>query len=260
MSISTSSWESLFDLTARFYNPNLPTYFVDDHLDIVCNAIGLLSNCSEYRLVVTNVILHEPIVQYDKVIYLCRPLIALLVNKPVDLPPNRVEFLQNFNIFDSLRNIIEKSRGSKQIRQSSSSSRRSNNDFDDEDTDDGNNNNKSVSIYIDSDDDDDDDDSNDNDNEIIASNDNSVQLFGCTISPDNFQTKYSIEINVRVQQTLRLMIAVVHYMQHVKSKSPFTCHTKFQNFEIAKIKYPSPLSSKVSKSCNTNRYNNFSFQ
>lgn len=107
MSISVNSWESLVDLVSLYYDRNLPVYFDEKHVLLTCDIIAILLNRRDFPIIKTNVVLNEPIVAYENCIFLSIPLIALLVNKTVDMPPNKVEFVENFNIFDGLKSFVQ---------------------------------------------------------------------------------------------------------------------------------------------------------
>ncbi|ATY70239.1 GrBNV gp60-like protein [Tomelloso virus] len=104
MSISTQSYESIFKLAQAFYDPNMPLYFINEHIDMTCDVILLLLQCKTIKLVKTNMILQEPIVENNNIVYISVPLVAQLVNDCVELPKNNVEFLkdEHFDIFKEL--------------------------------------------------------------------------------------------------------------------------------------------------------------
>lgn len=108
MSISTKSYESIILLAKSYYNEYAPLYFTDDHVEITCDIILLLLQTKTIRLVKTMIILLEPIVENDGVVYISIPLLAKLINAPIEMPNNKVEIVsKEFDIFESLKFGIE---------------------------------------------------------------------------------------------------------------------------------------------------------
>lgn len=102
MSLSTQSYESILMLASRYYNQHLPLYFANEHIDLVCNILLLLLQEKSLNIVQTTSILLEPIVENNNIIYISIPLLGLLINAPVELPKNTVEFVKDFDIFKGL--------------------------------------------------------------------------------------------------------------------------------------------------------------
>lgn len=107
MSISTESWESIISLVNHFYDKNIPVYYTEAHLDLTCKILALFLKQQSFHVVRTNVVLTEPLITYQNAIFLSVPLIALLVNKTVELPSNMVEFVENVDLFDGLKPLIQ---------------------------------------------------------------------------------------------------------------------------------------------------------
>lgn len=103
MSTSFSSFESLIYIMNSQYDENLPPYYVIKHIDIVVNVIHMMMQYREMQVVVTNVMLQEPIIANGSTIYISVPLVAMLVNLNVALPKEHVKFATNFNIFKNIR-------------------------------------------------------------------------------------------------------------------------------------------------------------
>lgn len=101
MSTSFASYESLVHLMNCNYDPNLPVYYSDGHLNIVVNILQLMLN--DFECVVTSVPMQEPLVEFGRTVYVSLPLVAQLVNMNVDLPKERVTITRNFNIFQGMR-------------------------------------------------------------------------------------------------------------------------------------------------------------
>lgn len=106
MSISSQSWESVIDLVNRFYDKHLPLYYTNMHIELTCNVLAMFLNKRNLQVVCTNVSLVEPIQYNSSTVFLSIPLIASLVNRNVDLPPNRVEFINKIDIFDGLKALV----------------------------------------------------------------------------------------------------------------------------------------------------------
>lgn len=104
MSTSFSSFESLVHIMNTYYDVTLPPYYVPRHLDIVVNVIHQMVRYKEIEVVVTSVILQEPIVANGDRIFISVPLVAMLVNLNVALPKEQVKFAKNFNIFQNMSN------------------------------------------------------------------------------------------------------------------------------------------------------------
>lgn len=102
MSISTQSYESIINLATRYYDQHMPLYFVYEHIDVTCDIILLLLQRKTIKLVRTMSMLLEPIIENDNIIYISIPLVAFLINAPVELPKNTVEFVKDFDIFKGL--------------------------------------------------------------------------------------------------------------------------------------------------------------
>lgn len=108
MSISTESWESTITLVKQYYDKSLPLYFSDEHFDLICQIIGVFLRQKSFIVVRTSVVLPEPIVCFNNDIYISIPLVALLINKTIDLPPNKVEFVEKVDLFDGLIPMVQK--------------------------------------------------------------------------------------------------------------------------------------------------------
>lgn len=102
MSISIDSYESIVNLVCQYYDRNLPVYFTDAHYNITCDVIARLLQKPEFSIVRTRIKLYEPIIENGGVIYISLPLLGMLVNLPVNLPTNNVQFVDNFDIFHGL--------------------------------------------------------------------------------------------------------------------------------------------------------------
>lgn len=107
MSISTKSFESIIDLAQKYYDQHMPLYFVDEHIDMICDIILLLMQQKTIKIVRTMSMLLEPVVENNGIIYISIPLVGLLINESVELPKNNVEFVSNFDIFNGLNYGIE---------------------------------------------------------------------------------------------------------------------------------------------------------
>nr|DBA13120.1 TPA: gp60-like protein [Oryctes rhinoceros nudivirus] len=107
MSISVQSYESIVNLAAKFYDPNIALYFVNEHVDLTCDIILLLLQRKTIKLVRTMTMLLEPIVENSGMIFISIPLLAMLINEPVELPKNTVEFVDDFDIFKGLKHGVE---------------------------------------------------------------------------------------------------------------------------------------------------------
>lgn len=102
MSVSDSSWESILELAEKFYDRNLKLYYTTDHLDVILKILTYISNVKDVMYVFTRVTLIEPLMTYDNLLYISIPLVAELINLPVNLPQARIKFIKNVNIFESL--------------------------------------------------------------------------------------------------------------------------------------------------------------
>lgn len=107
MSISSQSWESIINVVNQFYDKNLKLHYTPEHLQLTFNILGMFVTERNFSVACTDVILREPIIFYGNTTYLSVPLIAKLVNKVVDLPPNRVEFVENVDLFDGLQSLVQ---------------------------------------------------------------------------------------------------------------------------------------------------------
>lgn len=108
MSISTESWESTIALVKQYYDKSLPLYYSEEHFELTCQIIGLFLRKKSFIVVRTSVVLPEPIVCFNDDLYISIPLVALLVNKTVELPPNKVEFVEKVDLFDGLIPMVQK--------------------------------------------------------------------------------------------------------------------------------------------------------
>lgn len=108
MSISTESWESTIALVSQIYDKSLPLVYSEEHIDLTCQLLGLFLRKKSFIVVRSTVVLTEPIICFNDVVYISLPLVALLVNKKVDLPPNKVEFVDKVDLFDGLIPAVQK--------------------------------------------------------------------------------------------------------------------------------------------------------
>lgn len=102
MSVSASSYESILLLVQTFFDDRIPCYYTDQHTQISIEMIKTLLQEYEYDIVKTQCMMLEPITSKGRYIYISEPMVALLVNKTVQTPPTKIEFIKNFNIFDDL--------------------------------------------------------------------------------------------------------------------------------------------------------------
>lgn len=102
MSVSTQSYEGLIKLATTFYDPYLPLYYDNLHIDKTCEVLLFLLREKSIKIVTTFNILMEPIVDNKGIIYISIPLLALLINESVELPKNSVDFVEKFDIFEGL--------------------------------------------------------------------------------------------------------------------------------------------------------------
>lgn len=247
MSISISSWESIVDLVSRYYTRDLSPYYTNNHVRLVCTLLLHLMKLKELNYVCTYITLCEPIIYNKGTIYISVPLLATLVNKPVDLPPNNIEFVNGgIDLFDEPLK--------EQQRQSSNRhrlNRRKRKKFKGDHND----------IFTDALDckrfkSEDDKDDNDNDDEekdgrIRYNNkdnyyydpgtqkieyDMGYNTLNSRKGRQNFDT-LNVEDMVRFQQILRIIGAVIHFVQHYNKQNAsnvFTSHENFDNVYIEK--------------------------
>lgn len=110
MSVSYSSWESIIDLTNRFYTPSMQLFYTHDHIHILCNIIAHIGGFESFEYVITRVPLLEPIVQQNDIVFISKPLVAKYINMAIEIPQNRVNYVHNINIFDSLMGAVSQER------------------------------------------------------------------------------------------------------------------------------------------------------
>lgn len=111
MSISHASFESLIDFTARFikrdplYNTHPPLYYTDAyHIPLVCEILAVLLEKKQIKVCCTKQFeMIEPITHFEDVIIICIPLLAYLVNTPVEIPKPKLEVMKNYDILKSLK-------------------------------------------------------------------------------------------------------------------------------------------------------------
>lgn len=106
MSVSLSSYESIVALVKQYYDPHMPCYYDQKHYDVLVQILGVLLQDQEYRLVETNVTMLEPITESSNYIYISIPLLAQLVNMPVEQPKAKIEFIQQFDLFRALESPV----------------------------------------------------------------------------------------------------------------------------------------------------------
>lgn len=107
MSVSVSSYESVINLAKSHYDPHMPLYFVPEHIDMALDIILLLLQKKMVNTVRSSLVLPEPIVESQGIIFVSIPLVGMLINEPVELPRNTVEFVKDFNILDGLNYGVE---------------------------------------------------------------------------------------------------------------------------------------------------------
>lgn len=114
MSISHASFESLIDFTAYFikrdslYNINPPIYYSDEyHIPLTCEILTMLLEKKQIKISCTKEVeMIEPITHFKDIIIICVPLLAYLVNIPIDSPKPKLEMVKNYDILKSLETEI----------------------------------------------------------------------------------------------------------------------------------------------------------
>lgn len=110
MSVSYISWESIIELTNKFYDPTLQLFYTAEHLNVLCNILAHIGGLTSFEVVQTKVPLLEPIILNQNLVFISVPLVAKYINLPVELPQNRVNYVKNINIFDSLMGVVREVR------------------------------------------------------------------------------------------------------------------------------------------------------
>lgn len=110
MSISYSSWESIIELTNKFYDPTLQLFYTAEHLNLLCNILAHIGGLTSFEYVQTRVPLLEPIILNQNLVFISVPLVAKFINLPVELPQNRVNYVRNINIFDNIMGVVREVR------------------------------------------------------------------------------------------------------------------------------------------------------
>lgn len=110
MSVSYSSWESIIELTNKFYDSSLQLFYTAEHLNVLCNILAYIGGLTSFEVVQTKVPLLEPIVLNQNLVFISLPLVAKFINLPVELPQNRVNYVRNINIFDNLMGVVREVR------------------------------------------------------------------------------------------------------------------------------------------------------
>lgn len=198
MSISTESYESIINLARLYQNEETPFFYDNDaHLGITCDMLILLLQKAEIKIVCTNVILDEPIVAHEDIFFICIPLLALLVNAPIKLPQNKLQFTsESFDIFQHLKfptpGVAVPTIGDELNKIYSADSE-----------DDYSNNLLRRSVIV------------DYDFSLTAKN-------------------YMPHAYIRFTQMLRITVMCVHFLQHYKRKIPYRDHSTFNTLESAK--------------------------
>lgn len=110
MSVSYSSWESIIELTNKFYDPSLQLYYTTDHINLLCNILAHIAGLTSFEVVQTKVPLLEPIILNQNLVFISIPLVAKFINLPIELPQNRVNYIRNIDIFDNLMGVVQEVR------------------------------------------------------------------------------------------------------------------------------------------------------
>jgi hypothetical protein len=228
MSVSYSSWESIVDLASKYYTRDLPIYYSIEHVRLTCTLLTHLLKLRELSYVCTQTVLNEPIYYNKGIIYISIPLLAMLVNKTVEMPKYEVEFLRNVDLFDeplkeeyTNSNKRKKNRKNKKRRQFLSDnlslnglppSKKYKNNIDSEIDKDGYYYNPDTSK--------------------IEQKVDKFNRYGNRRGREHFDT-LDTEDMIRFQQTLRIIGAVIHFIHHYNKRnisSLFTSHKDFNDY------------------------------
>lgn len=106
MSQSIVSWERVAEVSARLYDQNIPTYYTIDHLEQCKNILATITGNKEYSYYISQLPLPEPIINdADDVVVFSEPLIAQLVNAPIEMPTQNVQIVEQFDLFREVKNV-----------------------------------------------------------------------------------------------------------------------------------------------------------
>jgi hypothetical protein len=105
MSVSCSSWESILALTNYFYTSDLQLFYTHNHLTLICDILGHLSNKRSFLVITTQVPLLEPIIYNANQVLISIPLVAKLINRHIYLPDKQITVIQQ-NIFENLMSCV----------------------------------------------------------------------------------------------------------------------------------------------------------
>nr|WOJ45363.1 GrBNV_gp60-like protein [Apis mellifera nudivirus] len=113
MSAATfTTWRSIVAWAHKYYDPNLPLYYCEQHVRILLDMIGAVLNRREFRYVYTHLPLIEPLVSAtadDNVIFLSRYLIALYINQPVRSPIDHITIVHDVDLIGDLSSMLTSS-------------------------------------------------------------------------------------------------------------------------------------------------------
>ncbi|CAH0393283.1 unnamed protein product [Bemisia tabaci] len=101
MSSTLESYDTILAMVMRYCKQGLETYFSKHHMDILKDMVREVLGQRSFRYVETNVVLVEPIVTNKGIIFFSIPMIAQLINQPVNIAA-KVSFVSKFDIFESI--------------------------------------------------------------------------------------------------------------------------------------------------------------
>jgi len=106
MSVSLESWEGILSTVQQFYSSELQPYYNNEYLNICLEVIGMSIGKSSFNYVFTIVSLQEPICVNNNIIIISLPMLQHLLDKSVVFPENKLEQVDNFDIFKDF-NILQ---------------------------------------------------------------------------------------------------------------------------------------------------------
>lgn len=192
-SATFDSWETIIAWAKRYYDPNLPLYYSEQHMRILLDMIGAALSRRQFRYVCTHLPLLEPIMTDGRgaVVFVSRYLVALYVNQPVRSPIDRVALVRNFDLIGELAPVlktIEKSKRSTCCNELFSTKVDETDEFDDE----------------------------------------LIKLPLCD-QTSKFAQHFSDAENVRFHHLVRLTLLVAHWVQHRRNAIPYNDHSHFRD-------------------------------
>lgn len=110
MSNVISSYESVLSLIKKYYNKNLPLYYVGaEYNPILLNVLGNLLSMPKFAYVDSLELLQEPVVVHktdnNVLVFLSKPFLAHYFNQAIVLTDDPIEFIKNVDPIQNLMSI-----------------------------------------------------------------------------------------------------------------------------------------------------------